>query len=82
MDDLSTAATSPYAAAAAAPPTAIVLTAPQTYPQKFLAAPVIRALTAPKIRRIIPVIMQEISSPSSADDVKKYGRSGIIPPTR
>jgi hypothetical protein len=48
-----------YAAAAAAPPTSNVLTAPHKYPLAPWPAPVTLALTAPKTRSTKPVRMQE-----------------------
>ena len=56
---VSSAATIAYAAAAAAPPTISVLNAPQMYPPAPCPAPVMRALTAPKMRRTTPVSMHE-----------------------
>ena len=75
--------TIPYAAAAAAPPTAKVLSAPQTYPPApFPAAPVTLALTAPKINRTIPVKRDEYMSAMCAFGMNKYGSNGIAPPNR
>lgn len=73
----------PYAAAAAAPPTANVLNAPHTYPPAPLpAAPVTLALTAPKTSSTIPVKSDEYMSAMCAFGIKKYGSNGIAPPNK
>ena len=79
----SSAATIPYAAAAAAPPTINVLNAPHTYPPgPRPAAPVTRALTAPKMSSTTPVTTHDQINAMCATGSKKYGRSGMSPPTR